>query len=190
MTLASITAADLPFDDLREACRHWFDCQASQAASGGLPGRRKIDPVSLPRRLLPRVKMAEHKDGRWFYRLAGTAFRDLAGMELAGRRIEEVENEAYGAHLTDILDRARAEGRPLLSEADYIGPKRFVGRQVWRLLLPLASDDAADAHVMICAHWVDLIRNPPTSVNMEGLETGTLYAVRPDDPPEAEDPAD
>lgn len=184
MKPVSITAANIEFPDLRAACRLWLEKLGNGAPAGMLPTRQDMDPLSLPHRLLSRIKMAERNDGIWSYRLAGTAFRDLAGMELAGRRIEEVENTIYGDHLTDILNRVTAERRPLLSEADYIGPKRYVGRKVWRLLLPLAADDAAEAHVMICAQWVDLVKEPPTSINMEGLETGILYRIRADDPPE------
>jgi hypothetical protein len=66
--------------------RYWQRKRAGRP----LPSRADIDPMEIPA-VLPYVLLVERSDeGRFRYRLAGTAVVDAYGMELTGRYVDEV----------------------------------------------------------------------------------------------------
>src|SRR3546814_16000580 len=57
----------------------------------GMPSRGDIDPVEIPPTVLPHVILTDILDGpRFRFRLAGTAIRAAAGLEIKGRYPDEL----------------------------------------------------------------------------------------------------
>ncbi|MEQ8450001.1 MAG: PAS domain-containing protein [Nitratireductor sp.] len=182
MSLMRRTADQIALDDLEALFAHWRALSAT-ASEPGPPPRRALDPTALPATLLPRLKIAVREaDGGWRYRLVGTAFRDLSGIELSGKRIDEVESAPYARHLTELFDTVTAERRPIFCEARYLGPGRQVHRKVARLLTPFVSGAEVDT-VVIGARWTDLAADPVTSLSMLDVDSDLPVAiVEPDSP--------
>lgn len=112
----------------------------SRCGARQMPSRSDIDPVDVPS-LLPFIFLVDVlNDPRDFrFRLAGTHFRDVTGIEFTGRLIGEVFPPAFGAevfyHWSNCVDRAApavGSGRLWLPERDHV---------LWEgILLPLSSD--------------------------------------------------
>jgi len=176
MSLARRTSDRIALDDLEALFVHWRRLAGAEPG-GAPPPRRTLDPAALPPALLPRLKMAVREcDGGWRYRLVGTAFRDLAGIELSGKRIDAVESAPYARHLSELFDAVVAERRPVFCEARYLGPEREVQRKVARLLTPFVSGAEVDT-VVIGARWTDLTAEPATSVSMLDVEADLPVAI-------------
>lgn len=179
MGLTRRTADSLALEDLEALFRYWRRL-VEREPQRGAPHPRALDPSELPSALLPRVKIVGREtDGGWRYRLVGTAFRDLAGLELSGKRIEEIEAPVYADHLTRLLDATAEERRPVFCEARYLGPGRSVHRTVARLLTPFIRDEAVDT-IVIGARWRDRTHDPVTSVSMLAVDSDLPVAIDDD----------
>lgn len=123
---------------LRELYTYW----RRLAAPRGLPRRKDLDPVDIPR-LLPHVMLVEaHPDGRYRYRLIGTENVREHGFDATGQYLDEVlPGPEYRAHVLSLYDRCVRERRALYSESLFLSP---VGYQAQRhlkvLFMPLSED--------------------------------------------------
>ncbi|WP_370156250.1 PAS domain-containing protein [Ferrovibrio sp.] len=111
---------------------------------GRLPGRAQIDPLEMPRDLLPHIVLFEvvtAADGarRYRFRLMGSAIAAIPGRDDTGRFYDEtIAPDLYqsrGAGLDAIVD----SGRPGYAASAHAAPDRE-HIHVGRLGLPLASD--------------------------------------------------
>ncbi len=169
---------------LRPLMETWTGLAAGESPPGALPPRRALDPTALPRPLLAHVKLLQ-RDGRgWYYRMAGTAFYELSGVELTGRYLADIERGPYARHLASLLETLDRVRRPLVSEARYLGPAREVEREVMRLVLPFRADAAAPdpaaapADVaVIGAVWETCVENAVTSTTLSDVEVGACRAL-------------
>ena len=66
----------------------WTYWQAKRGARS-MPRRSDIDPAEIAP-LLPHLQLVERIDGRYRYRLCGTAISDAYGSELTGRFVDEI----------------------------------------------------------------------------------------------------
>jgi hypothetical protein len=84
-----------------------------------LPDRRDIDPVEIPRPLLPFLFMVELADTppRWRYRLMGTKMVERLGVDLTGRFHDEALGSKYANYLTQLNSEIRQIRRPLYTES-------------------------------------------------------------------------
>jgi len=123
------------------------------AVVGGLPPRR-IDPLAMPRQLLPGAILADlirepgaASGARLRIRLAGTMLCELCGGEMKGRTLDEVMPPADAAAMMAPMLTATAEVRPLLIHRPAI---RFRDQHVdyVALLLPLSGDDGQVSRVL------------------------------------------
>lgn len=117
---------------------------AAKIVDGRLPGRAQIDPLELPRDLLPDTALLEIEGDsdatrRFRIRLFGSNLIAMTGYDVTGRYYDEVVHPiAY-----EVLRRF---GNDMIRQrrAGYLeGPSATEGRgYLWfgRLLLPLASD--------------------------------------------------
>jgi hypothetical protein len=104
----------LQSDILRALVAYW----RAAAAGAAMPGRAAIDPVTMPRVVLPHVFIAAVEaaaDGtaRFRYTLIGTAVVALTGRDVTGR---EIGPDIYGANAETVLQPFRqvlAERRPV-----------------------------------------------------------------------------
>jgi|SRR5579859_2883464 hypothetical protein len=107
-----------------------------------MPSRGEIDPTEIPR-LLPNLLISEYvpegKDGRWRYRLAGTAVATAFGRNPTGRFIDELTKGDYRAFIERIHALVRDERRALFCASEYTGA-RDLRMSAKRLLLPLTTD--------------------------------------------------
>jgi hypothetical protein len=121
---------------LREIYGYW------DAKRGGrmMPRRSDIDPSEIPK-LLPRILIVQALgDGRFRYRLAGTAIVEAFGVEITGTLVGDIAHGEYRAQLLTIYETAFAARRPLLAYSRYYGVQR-IPRSAVRLLMPLSPDD-------------------------------------------------
>jgi hypothetical protein len=116
--------------------------------NGRLPARTDIDPLDLPRDLLPDIALLEveaqpqdHPLGshRYRIRLFGSALAAVTGADETGRYYDEAVSPAGYAVLRPLLDRTVSEARPMF----FAGPSAAPGRgflHFGRFGLPLAAD--------------------------------------------------
>lgn len=109
-----------------------------------LPGRAAIDPLDMPRDLLPGIALLEvepqpDQSRRYRIRLFGSALQAMTGADETGRYYDETVPPAGYALLQPHLDRTVSEARPMFFASPSAAPGRgflYFGR----FGLPLASD--------------------------------------------------
>lgn len=115
--------------------------RAIHPRDGGLPGRRHLDPLDIPR-LLPNIWMIDvrRQPLRFRFRLVGTEIVRFTGHDATGQWLDQVypgyeHSEAFAAHRGCVL-----HGRPgyRKSVASLTPRRRSVEAE--RLYLPLAED--------------------------------------------------
>jgi hypothetical protein len=114
-----------------------------RAAGRAIPSRADIDPIEIPL-LLPDVMLVEHcADGRYRYRLIGTANQQAHGINATGRYLDEVLPGAeYRAHVLGLYNECVETRRALYSECLFFSPTRHdPERHTKVLFLPLAPDE-------------------------------------------------
>lgn len=128
----------------------------SDAAGGGVPPRQAVDPLLIPRSLLPNIGLVEARPagGRLHlrFRLLGTGHRLATGRDYSGRSFAELyapeqvldfERE-YGAILQG--------GRPGYARRSSLKQNReFIRFQ--RILAPLLDEAGLARHVIGYWHW-------------------------------------
>lgn len=124
---------------------------AAKIVDGRLPGRAQIDPLEVPRDLLPDMALLEVEGEdeamrRYRIRLFGSNLVAMTGYDVTGKYYDEVVQPPAYQVLRHFGNQAIRERRPGYLQ----GPSGAPGRgYLWfgRLLLPLASD----------GHKVDMI---------------------------------
>src|SRR3546814_14984207 len=87
----------------------------------GMPSRGDIDPVEIPPTVLPHVILTDIMDGpRFRFRLAGTAIRAAAGMEITGRYLDEPFSGRYSDYIVGIYRELIEVQRPIYTESAYV----------------------------------------------------------------------
>ncbi len=121
----------------------------SKRRDGKLPTRREIDPLDLGGTILPYILLFEVVPAeaptttglRFRFRLAGTAFRQIAGRDVTGLCFDELGP----------AERTAPVIRQLTMTVEHLRPAYLVGRvtarsdaheDIGRLALPLSSDGA------------------------------------------------
>ncbi|MEX2628318.1 MAG: PAS domain-containing protein [Tistlia sp.] len=124
---------------LLDACyRLWRDgCNGKQ-----VPAR--LDPVELPRQILPTVFLLdlERSPTRLRIRLAGTAICERHGRELRGLTPEEFFDPEDARRVTEVALDAASTRRPSLARRSFV----TMDDRLWtytRLMLPLARGGGA-----------------------------------------------
>lgn len=118
-----------------------YDYWLSRRHGRVVPERRDIDPLDMPRALLPHLLLVELEGAgpRIRYRLIGTEIGKRYGEDFTGRYLDEVSGPYYRDLLQDIYRRMRAHAKPIYAEGlFYIGDNIIA--KTCRLYLPLAQD--------------------------------------------------
>lgn len=127
----------LPDPLLQSLYEYWLGRRHGRA----VPERRDIDPLDMPRNLLPHLLLVELHGARprIRYRLIGTAISERYGEDFTGRYLDEVSGPHYRDLLQDLYGRMRDHGKPVYVESLFrIAPE--VIAKTCRLYLPLAQD--------------------------------------------------
>ncbi len=145
------TPPDTPFPPDRDwkIAAMWDYWCGRWTALGRMPRRSDIDPIDIPR-LLPNIWIVDHEaDGRFRYRLVGTAVTRAWESDVTGKYLDdEIPNLAQsvvGRALRAVVDGRRPEwrrGEPSWTPA----PQDVVG--IERLALPLADGNGGVAMVL------------------------------------------
>ena len=135
-------AATSPITDprLQAGVDYWR--RKAEALGRALPRRGDIDPSEIPK-LLPDIMLVDVlPEGRYRYRLIGTANANEQGINATGRYLDEVlPGPEYKTHVIGLYDECVGNRRPLYTELLFIGVAQdVVQRHTKVLLMPLADD--------------------------------------------------
>jgi hypothetical protein len=125
--------------------RGLYDVWAAACGARPWPLRAAIDPVRLPRELLPLMFLAdvEGDPPDFRFRLAGTSVVEHTGVELTGRRLSALPLKGLDPVLEEYR-KAVADARPRWSMLQYVSANGYL-RTVERVVLPLSrGGDACD----------------------------------------------
>ena len=130
-------ALEIGHPALRELHGYWEARRGERA----IPSRADMDPVELPRPLLPNLFLVDVEEGprRFRYRLVGTELTGVMRRELTGRYIDEMpflfRKFALPAY-AEVMERAAPTYREI-NAIEALWRIRYK-----RLLLPLSEDGA------------------------------------------------
>jgi hypothetical protein len=140
--IESTDTIGLPASAADPRFRAFFAYWQSVAPVGRLPGRQHIDPLTIPREVLPNIALYDivpaETDFRVRVRLLGTAVVELLGVDHTGLFIDETMPADAYRPLHESF-RLVAQGQPQYWQRTLPYPNRnFTG--IKRLALPLATD--------------------------------------------------
>lgn len=147
----------LPADAVEPEFAALYDYWRGKCREGRLPARRDIDPLDLPRSMLPNILLLDVERGagapRFRVRLAGTGFAALLGREFTGRYFDEVGPAHQMAPVLDALATLVATRRPAFLAGPMVRPNRD---HVWlkRFALPLAEDGETVDMILASFRWL------------------------------------
>lgn len=189
------TGHSLPFADdriLLNLAAYW----SAKRGGNPLPTRSAIDPLDMPRRLLPHLVLVEPTgQGREIrFRLVGTELVQRFGRDATGKTSTEFFTGSFLEYFEDLYATVFAKAQPLFVETQRNWPEEGHGR-MRRLLLPVAADadaqDKADAngapraaYVLSAVSWASTDAaghqpSPPRQrlISVEAMEKGVLQAT-------------
>jgi hypothetical protein len=104
------------------------------------PDRADIDPLAMPRSILPHLSLAEISDGgrRARYRLVGTEIVNRLGQDFTGQQVSEVMTGDYHLFITSMFRGVCEYRAPLYSESQFRCEVAL--SRTRRLLLPLSCN--------------------------------------------------
>ena len=119
-----------------------YNCWDRLRRGRSMPSRSDIDPIELPRRILPRLMLVDVVEAprRYRFRLMGTWVADFSGGDHTGRHFDDPELAKKDQTIVAQYDAVVDAGRPLHSEEPFENPISKVTMPVGRLLLPLSTD--------------------------------------------------
>jgi len=127
---------------LGTALAYWI----AQRGNRLMPSRRDIDPVGIPRKILPNLQLLDVIDGgaRFRYRLLGTAIVEAYGEDFTGRYPDEMFPADLRDFIHGIYRNVCTWKAPLFLSNRYVTAKGFELASK-RIYMPL-SDDGAEVH--------------------------------------------
>lgn len=146
----------LPEDCARQL-RDIYDYWVSISPAGGLPARKDLDPLDIPK-LLPFIYMLDvHYDPlRYKVRLVGTGIIRKTGRESTGEWFDKVvpnfERSKAKTHLDTCVERAAPVFRRDEFQLDATNKKVIAER----LYLPFANDSKTPDMLLNYAHYTDM----------------------------------
>lgn len=179
----------LPFADdriLLHLAAYW----SAQRGGHPLPPRAAIDPLGMPRRLLPHLALVEPtgRDLEVRFRLVGTELVQRFRRDATGKTSRDLypQGSDYGSYMEQIYSSVIEFGQPLYVENTRRFAEEGSGR-VRRLLLPVAAEAGSlrTAFVLSSISWSPAADNeghqPAPSrerqIAVEALEKGVLQAT-------------
>lgn len=147
--------ADLPAR-LTSFVRYWHGLRE---ADGGVPPRSAVDPLLIPRGLLPNIGLVEARPegGRLNlrFRLLGTGHRRATGRDYSGRRFDELYTPEQVGDFEREYGAVLGGGEPRFARRSSLKLNReFITFQ--RILAPLLDDQGVARHVIGYWHWENI----------------------------------
>lgn len=133
-----VDEVDLSGDLFVAAHDHWAGLRGPGRA---MPRRDELDPLEMPRRLLPYSELVEVlRDPLDFrYRVIGTQIDRICQRCYTGLTIRQIPLQRPPSGMFDFFALAYERKSPLCVRLPYVGPDRFV-EGIRSLLLPLGED--------------------------------------------------
>lgn len=135
------------------AYTYWWTRKPSLAL---LPSRQDLDPLEMPRSLLPWVNLIEvHRNGgdlRYRHRLVGTGIVDMRNRDGTGFWFDQLYEPDRTAQIRRVLDRVVVDRQPEILHDD-LGNTGRSYRTLHSLVLPLATDGVTVDMLMAVAHY-------------------------------------
>jgi len=144
----ALAAAISPITDDRLQSLH--DYWRQKAAVRAMPRRADIDPGEIPKLLADVMLVDVMPDGRYRYRLIGTANTAAHGINATGRYLDEVlPGPAYRAHVIGLYDECVGTARPVYSESLFMSPQRRVAERHTKVLFLPLSDNGKQVDIVL-----------------------------------------
>ena len=124
-----------------------------------MPARSDIDPVEMPRRLLPGICIVDvvTDERRYVYRLVGTGDAEVRGNDPTGKSVLE---GFFGPSAEDALscyDKVVKSRAPFLDAAPFTAPSgKYVNEET--LFLPLSDDGMTVNKILVFSYSRDVRR--------------------------------
>jgi len=130
---------------LGRALAYWVDKRGARS----MPCKRDIDPIDIPRNVLPNLQIIEVIDGgaRFRFRLVGTASVDAYGRDYTGRYADEIFPDDRLNFVQSIYRTICKSKIPLFSRNKYYTPSN-IDLFAMRIYLPLSDDDVSVNHIL------------------------------------------
>jgi hypothetical protein len=129
-----------------------------------MPARSDIDPVEMPRRLLPGICIVDvvTDERRYVYRLVGTGDAEVRGNDPTGKSVLE---GFFGPSAEDALscyDKVVKSRAPFLDAAPFTAPSgKYVNEET--LFLPLSDDGMTVNKILVFSYSRDVRRYSETT---------------------------
>lgn len=132
--------------------------------NGGIPHKHRVDPLLIPRHLLPHIGLIDIKpDGdlaeaarlNLRFRLLGTGHRRATGRDYSGRAFDELYTPEQVLTFEQEYRAILLGGEPTFARRSSLKQNReFIMFQ--RILAPLLDDASQPRHVIGYWHWENL----------------------------------
>jgi len=136
-----------------------YDYWRGKCSARSMPARSDIDPIDMPRRLLPFIDLVDvvSDERRYVYRLVGTADVEVRGNDPTGR---SVKDGFFGPSAEDALscyNRVVSTRAPFLDPTPFRAPSgRYVTEET--IFLPLSDDGVSVNMILVFSHTRNLSR--------------------------------
>lgn len=129
---------------LVSALEHWLRRQTAS----GLPGADLVDPLQLPRGILPYILLVDFCGDRIHYRLVGTVMCERWGSDITGKYLDEIMSGEYGDYVGGLYYCCRDSRLPVFSESRF---RWDIGRvlRTRRLMLPFLDGPGGPLRIMV-----------------------------------------
>ena len=141
-----------------------YEYWRSKCRDRTMPARSDIDPVEMPKRLLPGICIVDvvADERRYVYRLVGTGDAEVRGNDPTGKSVLE---GFFGPSAQDALscyDRVVQSKAPFLDAAPFTAPSgKYVNEET--LFLPLSDDGKSVNKILAFSYSRDIRRFGDTS---------------------------
>ena len=147
-----LPASQLPARSLRKLYGYWDDLRGTRDG----PARGEVDPVDIPREVLPDLLLTEvvssDSGRRYRFRLVGSQVVEQAGRDPSRQFLDEALPIAFGYrdYIIGLYDTIADVRQPIYSRSSYItfDTSRHPERGTHRLMLPLLDDNGRLTHVL------------------------------------------
>jgi hypothetical protein len=137
-----------------------------------MPARDDIDPVDIPT-ILPHLQLVETVDGRFRFRLAGTAIVEAHGAELTGKYVDDFFPDERGRIAIHNFHIVQQSGRPLFVSNRY---ENSHGAQIiaTRIVLPLWTPGPIPVGIILMGTTFDHVSR---FAERHGMDAATLVTA-------------
>lgn len=179
-----LSAAELDDPRLRELYAYWHGL----GGDAGVP-RAAVDPVDMPRSVLPHLMLTEVLDDpargrRYRYRLVGSAIVERAGRDPSWAYLDSIlpADHGYRDYILGLYERVVNGSGPLYSRDVYVTIETAAQPELGtrRLMLPLYDSGRVDHVLSVQTFEVIQGVQPKPFLAVDEFRQGTVRRVRPD----------